>query len=277
MLFIPSNDDQRLEICSSIHLDTATCDDDTLRRKIFPLLLEQGQAQDPGEESTAFLQIQSNLLLRPSQDRPGLVAYHLPYPQYDTMTPNRRATCFAMTCGLFQCRFYGHVLIDFVKAPGSSFVMQRPELFQALFQLALAGAVKSPDYRQWKQKVSSRCIADAFSDPLEKSLCCWILQAAHENYHDKEAVQRWAEITSKPKSRESNSDDEDCTDDSDADVTNSDSENGEKEEDLIQKCKNEFVTNEPLCLHCRRPTRNLCEQCRAAYFCPPPRDCRQQG
>ena len=38
-----------------------------------------------------------------------------------------------------------------------------------------------------------------------------------------------------------------------------------------------FVTKQSLCLHCRRPSDNLCPGCDAAYFCKAPRPCQTVG
>ena len=178
-----------------------------------------------------------------------------------------------------HCRFFGHVLLDvFQTAQSASTTTTTPStlvLMQALKHVALAGAMQSPDNRLWKTN-------DEYDDqlPVTRMVQSWILQAAKENYHDQEAVQRWMQITSSrrkpqnissssPDSSDSTSDDEDDDDGQDEQLNEEATQNN--------RVRQEFVTQKPLCLQCRRPTSTLCEGCRGAYFCPAPRLCRQQG
>lgn len=308
MLFIPSGATKDLETIlalleqqqdpSGTHSSSIAVDAETrLKQTILPYLTTETLR---GNEATAFLQIKSTLLLRPTHHRPGLMAYHLPKMRNDDddsdenaqttqldQQPNRRATCLAMTCGLFQCRFFGNVLIDFVTGPGSATIhcKRKRLLLDALVRIARAGALISPDRRLWddleiidpsaNEDVAAAAAAAAAT--MQKQVTSWILGAAHENYHDQEAVQRWTQIiTSTTTTTSTNNNNNNSLDEDD-----------EEEESRITvlddpamtlgSTSHEFVTKEPLCLQCRRPTRNRCEGCQGAYFCNLPRNCRTEG
>ena len=235
--------------------------EDDAKRQVYPWLvdsIQETQGVNNGHESTNFLHVQTTLLLRPTQTRPGLVAYHLPLPF--AVCPNRRATCFAMTCGLFRSRFHGNVLVDFQQVPAVSPLQpeEKQKLLEQLVALARCGAVNSPDARLWS-------LVDKGCNGLVRQ---WILMASRENYHDREAIKRWINITSACNLKEETSD------------HSRETTHGKDEEAQASQAYqgvHDFVTNEPLCLHCRKPTSSLCNQCQGAYFCPPPRQCRQQG
>lgn len=255
--------------------------DEKLKQLIFPILTRGQALVLQGDESTAFLQIKSTLLLRPTQDRPGFVAYHLPPPFVSQQQPNRRATCLAMTCGLFRCRFFGNVLIDIISAPGSTtlFLNDKESLLETLYQVALAGAVVSPDHRLWKPLT-----IDDDAGPAIQRVQSWILGAAHENYHDQDAVQRWAQITSRRRrSLSKNKDSDSETTDGNDEQHGHDDGDTEGEMPTRQAAtestdtQHGLVTKEPLCLHCRRPTQHLCDGCKGAYFCEAPRHCQIEG
>jgi len=316
MLLIPNQDDIDVEIINFLLPETLSYqqrNEEDVQRQIFPILTvtrddEEGEEEEEEEDDTdcedkreknydndvtKHLQIQRTLLLRPTEERPGLVAWHLPLSTIIKINStkkrdpnNRRATCLAMTCGLFQCRFYGNVMVDVFQTTYSAtstttITASTLELLQALKHVALEGAMYSPDDRLWKE-------SDINLDQLSvttKVVRSWILQAAKENYHDQETVQRWAQITSRRQksqntysssSSSSGSDDDDDTNDNNED----DGQDVELNEETIQQnigVQHEFVTEKPLCLQCRRPTSRLCEGCQGAYFCPAPRMCRQEG
>ena len=279
MLLIPSQDGIDLEVVTLAPETTSTRrDDEDLQRQIFPLLTRDDNIHDEATthaDETKHLQIQRTLLLRPTQDRPGLVAWHyysLPSNHSTNRPPNRRATGLAMTCGLFSCRFYGHVLVEFQTAPGYAMPTTtvssqdaKPVLLEALQRVAAAGAVQSPDDRLWKT-------LDDKEDVTGRLVRSWLLQATKENYHDQETVQRWTQITSRPPAALSSSS-------SSASSTGSSGDDDDEPKEALQNdtAEHEFVTHEPLCLQCRRPTSNLCKGCQGAYFCEAPRACRQQG
>lgn len=304
MLLIPSEDHVDLELLATLSETQSSQDEESLQRRIF-LLLTRGD-QDDGEgdnnndngrdDETEHLHVRRTLLLRPTQDRPGLVAWHLPTRFWNTADAihsdrrakkNRRATCLAMTCGLWRqrCRFHGPVLVDFQRAPGANDnntaaqYAESTSLLRALHQVAEAGAVYSPDDRLWKNINPTR-LADDDASCFEM-VRSWILQATRENYHDQETVQRWAQITT-TKNRRRRGVEEEEEDSSSSDRCDDDEQDGPDESEVAlspnnHQVKLEFVTQEPLCVHCRRPTSNLCEGCRGAYFCPAPRTCRQEG
>lgn len=294
MILIPGDKEQEVELVSlppRIRQDGSTSpllhEAEELQRQMYPILSLQHCQQDDttiqqhqgdNEESTCFLHIRSTLLWRPTHDRPGLVAYHLPHHDALETTPNLRATCLAMTCGQFRIRLYGHVLLNFMTAPGSTMSTKQGHglLLKTLVDVLRAGAIESPDPRQWRPMDTS---SQAFQQ--QKQVRDWILSAAQENYHDQETVQRWANITAsqnqtseiRPRNDKEDVEEERTNTADGRNVANDEQVPGAKHDSATKH----FVTHEPLCLHCRGPTQNLCDQCQGAYFCKSPRDCRING
>ena len=274
MLLIPRDPERDIELVSlsqqAPHQDgssTILLMDEDLQRQIYPILTstsldtresssQDEDTQQGDEESTRFMQIQSTLLWRPTQECPGLVAYHLPLSSSayhahgvdkndSRRLANRRATGLAMTCGLFHCRFYGHILVNFMDAPGSYATgatatnnggSQQEQWLQALKSLAVAGAVDSPDYRLWH-------IDSNDDDGHVRKVCAWILRAPHENYHDQETVQRWARIVTRTRRQQQDSDNSNSNSSSDEDEDdNNNNHDADSDSNNRQKAK---VSNEP--------------------------------
>jgi hypothetical protein len=283
MLLIPNNNKDEIHIVTNV-IDLHA-DEEERRRHVYACLMPETD-----EASISHLNLQTTLLMRPTQERPGIHVYHIP-KSMSSSSPNRRATCLAMTCGLFHIRFYGPIMVDVFAAPGSSSLLgdtKRDSLVMALCHVAEAGALQSPDDRQWKSNVVAVTDNPDESDTFER-MRAWILDAARHNYHDQEAVQRWAQLTvSRPSQQDENDGSDDETHEDQDEVTNESSlatttttakgtRNGNKPEEDQTEGTREFVTQEPLCLHCRRHTRDICAGCQGAYFCGPPRECRSLG
>jgi hypothetical protein len=128
----------------------------------------------------------------------------------------------------------------------------------------------------------------------------WIKNAAEQNYHDAAAVAQIVHVMKPEEKHKYDSENEKHLDDDDDDGDDSESDNDSSSSDSdnggdnniaeskhkripVQKkgspSKEPFTmtAKSPLCLHCRRPTNYLCQGCRGAYFCPPPRDCIANG
>ena len=124
----------------------------------------------------------------------------------------------------------------------------------------------------------------------------WIQNAAQQNYHDAAVVARIAEVMKQKKDKKNkmkrnvvleeekgNDTDTDTNndsgDDDDASTQPSDDDGPSTTADVAvspsssssfkQKAPsmNTVTAKSPLCLHCRKPTTNLCEGCLGAYFC----------
>jgi hypothetical protein len=113
----------------------------------------------------------------------------------------------------------------------------------------------------------------------------WLKNAAQQNYHDAAAVARMAHVMKHDKNDVEMDDDDNDDDDDESSSDSSKTSNDEEVDGVVKetitannnKPKREFVAKSPLCLHCRRPADNLCPDCEGAYFCLPPRPCRDLG
>ncbi|KAG7353421.1 hypothetical protein IV203_002776 [Nitzschia inconspicua] len=237
-------------------------------------------------------------LLRPLHDYPGLYAYYLQDPcSALPRTPNVRATRLAMACGLLSMRLSGDILMV------RSHPTRQPHWYSLSVEDVYGACEVSPDLRKIMQLQAvhreqvERIIqteAEAASETIGTTLF-WLLNAAQQNYHDAAAVARMAEVMkydrvdrneqfdSRPEEIDLSSDDDINIQDEDSSVNTDDKNDNDKNADeptLTSRGASipcVFVAKSPLCLHCRRPTSNLCLDCHGAYFCPPPRDCRQEG
>ena len=102
MLLVPAITEQEVRTLEEGLPDVFESEDERQRR-LYSILQQQQRVVDDDEntDSVAFLQVKSTLLLRPTHERPGLVAFHLPQhhnQQQQQQEPNRRPTCLAMTC-----------------------------------------------------------------------------------------------------------------------------------------------------------------------------------
>ena len=249
-------------------------------------------------------------LLRPgnSTDSPGLYAYYRSYGRLKSQpTPNIRATRLAMAVGLMSLRFHGDVLIARSHPSG------RPRWSNVTIE-DLRGACISPDLRSKNQNELMCGIGDDSVREDMEVAPLWIKNAAQKNYHDAVAIARLRKVMKNEKKHQqnvgdendsnSNDDDDNCDEnDSDSNDDNCDDDDDDdkvtKKETTTKTIKVETSTRKPtdkilansssseekfsltakspLCLHCRRPSQNLCKSCSGAYFCSPQRGCRSVG
>ena len=249
-------------------------------------------------------------LLRPgnSTDSPGLYAYYRSYGRLKSQpTPNVRATRLAMAVGLMSLRFHGDVLIARSHPSG------RPRWSNVTIE-DLRGACISPDLRSKNQNELMCGIGDDSVREDMEVAPLWIKNAAQKNYHDAVAIARLRKVMKNEKKHQqnvgdendsnSNDDDDNCDEnDSDSNDDNCDDDDDDDEvtkketttktikvETSTRKTTDKILANSssseekfsltaksPLCLHCRRPSQNLCKSCSGAYFCSPQRGCRSVG
>jgi hypothetical protein len=230
-------------------------------------------------------------LLRPFHDSPGLYAYHL-HSYSATMSTsqlaNVRATRLALACGLLSMRLWGDVLIS------RSHPTRQPRWFSLTVEELHDACVMSPDLRrsllsELKRQMQGKdaSISEDAAASHSTGTPNWLLNAAQQNYHDAAAIARLAQVMrfdqdehevvdnlSQECDDTDNEDDSNSQDEKDDDQTRADDSPTHPTRSVVPT---EFIAKSPLCLHCRRPTTELCPECEGAYFCPPPRDCRQQG
>ena len=190
-----------------------------------------------------------------------------------------------MSCGLFSIRFVGPVVVLRCQYIPS---LKFDNL--TLQDLYFACEV-SPDLRQLpkflqqdKYHNDNDDEDDEEDDHLRRNsvrIPDWLTSAAFENYHDASAVSRMARIFATNYSTSSSAvtkhdDDRDDDDDNDSKSNNDDDDddrnndnNKDDDDHSSSQGMKEAVTKTPICLHCRRPTNNLCPGCKGAYFCPP--------
>lgn len=269
---------------------------DTSLKDIHRLLLSSSsksssKAEDPGN-------VVEIPLLRPLQDSPGLYAYYRYNPHDDVdngdddsttqqqQSPNVRATRLAMMCGLLSMRLSGDVVLV------RSHPTRQPRWYRLAVDDVCAACTVSPDLRNnvqddLKQQDKDQVVP---TGPQIGSTPDWLLNAAQQNYHDAAAVARMAEVMKTDKMGSDATDDNEGKEDGSDSDTTSESDDNDDGDDSDHKISSdaptkfpagvnarEFVAKRPLCLHCRRPASDLCPDCEGAYFCPPPRSCRQDG
>ncbi|EEC50940.1 predicted protein [Phaeodactylum tricornutum CCAP 1055/1] len=213
---------------------------------------------------------QTSLLLRPSTKVPGLYAAHA--CTINNAQPNVRATRLSMACGLFRLRFYGNV------------VLWRTDFSTLSLSDVLTTCCVTPDLRKCVRQV---LVVDHASPVPDVPM--WLANAAKENYHDGAVLEKLAAAMIEEKPADEHSRGNSC-DNSTVSETIRDQEDSENEllnaTDSIEKLQDvpslqtvtrHFVTNEPLCIHCRGPASVLCSDCRGVYFCTAPRSCRVLG
>ena len=200
----------------------------------------------------------------------GLYAHHNPSAassgSQQQQLPNVRATRLSMACGLLSMRLCGAVIIS----RQSTFTDQGP--LRLTVDEIYTAACGSYDLRQ--SILEQVLLGDGCSSlPPE-----WLMNAARENYHDAAFLQRLASVMQ-------------CREDVDFSEDNdSDGQSDEQSSSGSDVCGDftqfqttnpktgptrTFVTHVPLCLECRRPTKDLCPTCEGAYFCST--TCRSKG
>ena len=230
-------------------------------------------------EDTDFLETP---LVRPREGIAGLYAYFnnvLPQQQqqqqqdsHNKKSHNIRATRLAMACGLLSKRFCGNVL--FVRSFGGRWEDLTTEMIRGACCI-------SPDLRTEVQDALSKrtnngCGGDD-NTPAASIPPSWLADATQQNYHD------GAELAKVFRAMNiEGQQDKDASNGAKGNIENSANnnsyENGDDEKKNKSNLRNPlFVAKSPLCLHCRGPTNSLCNDCKGAYFCDPPRGCRQAG
>ena len=249
-------------------------------------------------------------LLRPgnSTDSPGLYAYYRSYGRLKSQpTPNVRATRLAMAVGLMSLRFHGDVLIARSHPSG------RPRWSNVTIE-DLRGACISPDLRSKNQNELMCGIGDDSVREDMEVAPLWIKNAAQKNYHDAVAIARLRKVMKNEKKHQQNvgdendsnsNDDDDNCDENDSDSNDDNCDDDDVDDEVTKKEtttktikvatstrkttdkmlansssseeKFSLTAKSPLCLHCRRPSQNLCKSCSGAYFCSPQRGCRSVG
>ena len=231
--------------------------------------------------------VRLTLLVRPGEDRvPGLYAYSA---SHRDVRPNVRATRLAMACGILDVRFRGDVL--FWRHFGTSLDMN---------DIAFA-ACHSPDLRRSVQQEFRNRVQHGKSGVEDKDddgggsggdgcvdnvkIPHWLASASQQNYHDRAILSKFA--TAMVSAADDDDDDDgdgddnhereheqgQGRDDKDSDDSTTDKVSGSDPGSTPQKRL--MITKVPLCLHCRRPSDELCVDCGGAYFCSD--RCRQEG
>jgi len=162
------------------------------------------------------------LLVRSTATEAGMTAYAYPKAK----EPNLRATRLAFGCGMWSLRFRGDVLLT-----------RTTRDLEAIDQ-----ALETSDWRD-------------ISGPR------WLLDAARNNYHDAEALQKLASVM---KDAGSNSGSELASDD--------ESEAAESVDNMFRE---HIPLKAPLCLNCRKVCTELCPGCSGVYFCSD--ECKVSG
>ena len=243
--------------------------------------------KDIQEANTTIDDVRQKLLLRPSSNgSAGLYAFVVvPTARERPSTKNVRATRLAMSCGHFSYQLYGNCLLVRTSL-ASREDLEVNDVHGACFI--------SPDLRSsLQQEIQS----SLFDGKCQSSTVVpsWLGDALQQNYHDVSVLSRLAAVMTET------ADDDDDEDDDEEESSDSGSENDKSNDSQgSNKEKNppnvtnpapadpnmpatepprpkQFVTKQPLCIHCRRPASTLCEGCQACYFCDPPRNCKAMG
>jgi len=248
-------------------------------QRILHQSVQTSQQHPEGMETIDFLETP---LLRPRHMVAGLYAYHnIPEPSLLVGRENIPATRLAMTCGWFSLRFYGPVLL--VRSFGGR--------WQSLMEIEIYGPTYiSPDiHPQIQEEVAKEMMTTGYTPtPIPE----WLASAMQHNYHDGAEL---AKVISAMNRTESDDDDDDDDDEEEDSDSGSDQEDIQHIEDQVTANdrivrtgtsssmttkQRQFVTSNPLCLHCRRLSSDLCPSCEGAYFCTiehTGRDCRTDG
>ena len=231
-------------------------------------------------------------LIRPQEgdytqsEIPGLFAYyHKDFSEHDerqglaSSKANIRATRLAMACGLLSIRFYGNILLVRSRsALGGDKRWENLEVSDLIGPCCVSPDLRHEIQEQIVELLPARNVPD------------WIAGAAQQNYHDAAAMAQLASVMNLAGQDQQQRNDGDDEDDSDADSDGSDRDDGAGVASANQQVPDSslsapdetqqsrtFVTKRPLCLHCRGLSSCLCQQCYGAYFCEPPRTCRDIG
>ncbi|MGK3754635.1 MAG: hypothetical protein ACI8RD_006944 [Bacillariaceae sp.] len=256
-------------------------------------------------------------LLRPgnSADSPGLYAYYRSYGRLKSQpTSNVRATRLAMAFGLMSLRFHGDVVIarshPSARPRWSDVTVEdlrgaciSPDLRSKIQNELVCGIGDDDDARE-DMEVTPLWIKNAAQKNYHDAVAIARLRKVMKN--EKKHEQN---VGDENENDSDNNDDDDNCDENDSDsnddncddncdgnddddevITEKTTTKTNKVEASALKTTNNMLTNSssmeekfslaaksPLCLHCRRPTQNLCKSCFGAYFCSPQRGCRTVG
>lgn len=188
---------------------------------------------------------------------------------------NIRATSLAMACGLHSKRFYGDV---YVGRLGYFPSVEDENVFQLSNCSLTANDIKfacySPDLRL---EILRRLNEVGSIETLPE----WILDTAKCNYEDASALAILASVMKKQNDHEEVEGAEELPPiqecdieresivEQEEDIKSSEMEDRQSEIQAntgVGTLRKEFVAKSPLCLHCRKPTNELCDVCEGAYF-----------
>lgn len=218
----------------------------------------------------------------------GLYVYVISNVNENFQTPehaNIRATSLAMACGLHSKRFYGDV---FVGRLGYIPSEEHENMFRLSNCSLTANDIKFACYSPDLRLEILQCINEV--DSIEK-LPEWILDTARCNYEDASALAILASVMKKQKDSDEVEGSEELApiqefDDEDETLTEKEADDDEDASEMkisqnevqtttgFGTIKKEFVARSPLCLHCRKPTNDLCDVCEGAYF---HQECKELG
>jgi hypothetical protein len=180
---------------------------------------------------------------------------------------NVRATTLAMACGRYGIRFYGEVYVVMTTTTSFLGAQDDDDSFNfdcTIFPEDLFIACSTPDVRR---KIILELFDPFIGSPFDNSVPSWILQAPSINYHERSCLlllQRAMTNTDDPEPSKVSERIGDGI---------SLSHHTQSKIDLHDSS----YTTPTFCLHCRQPARSLCQKCKGAYFCDPPKQCLYNG
>jgi hypothetical protein len=198
----------------------------------------------------------ATILIRQGHNSDSLFVYHDP----SRKEPNIRATRLSISCGMYSYRFHGTVVL--ARHANGTNIMKSLEIDEVYIACCI-----SPDFR-----ISTLRLIQKQKDgtQLIKNTSRWLEEACRSNYHDVMVLQKIAKAMTTVEVQDS--------DDSVDELQDSKQMSNKNVYNQKPTLSNDHVvTKVPLCLHCRRPTTNLCSSCLGAYFCPEPSTCKLDG
>ena len=223
----------------------------------------------------------------------GVYAYHVSSTTgsaLDVLEPNIRATCLSMACGLHAQRFHGDIYIGRLGyfALEDGYQLKNSDLFYT----EIEHGCKSPDLRLPILQLLNR---DEYDESLlNPTLPHWLKEAAKTNYEDAAALSILAKVMKQDKKVPKNISRNSSTlesigesgyeSDTSSGIKSAENENIAEEKEQAETnvdngptLEKTFITRVPLCLQCRCPSYNLCQDCKGMYFCKSPKVCKQVG
>ncbi len=235
----------------------------------------------------------------------GIYAYHCVNSDTNPAFANIRATRLSMACGLLSQRFYGDVFVarlgyfhHFEDGCDEVIYMMKnrsvsldeikyatyvtPDLRKNIIQMMIPKKVEEDDGEDEGEGEGKEEGDNHHHNEDEIIIPLWLADAAKSNYEDAAALDILASTLNKQTKQEfvdedGNSDDEDGSEDGDegnnGGMTNKTQKM--KKQTLTTPASKSVVVRTPLCIHCRRPSKNLCPDCEGVYFYEP--ECVEQG